>query len=262
RDINLLKALSLFKEHSINLIKRKENHLYFMKQEMSIHKLEEQLQTQQIQEKIKTLEDKIISNLSSDLLDAFWHRKRHMVSLPYEKDFSEQNIPTKARPIQITHELMEHCKKEIEELLNKKLIRPSKSPWSTITPIQRSMLFAEKFLDVITDKKKLLQRFLGILNYIRDFILDLQHLCTPLYQRLKKTPPPWTDKHTQFIRQIKNYAKEIPSNSILTKDVKNLASKEKFAGWQGILSAFDYMIEHIKGDSNSLLDYLTREFSQ
>ncbi|GAV76691.1 hypothetical protein CFOL_v3_20164, partial [Cephalotus follicularis] len=28
--------------------------------------------------------------------------------------------------------------------------------------------------------------------------------------KLKKTPPLWTDKHTQLIRQIKNYAKEIP----------------------------------------------------
>ncbi|GAV61517.1 hypothetical protein CFOL_v3_05044 [Cephalotus follicularis] len=56
---------------------------------------------------------------------AFWHRKCHVVSLPYEKDFSERNIPTKVRPIQMTHELMEHCKKEIQELLNKKLYLPA-----------------------------------------------------------------------------------------------------------------------------------------
>ncbi|GAV81779.1 RVT_1 domain-containing protein [Cephalotus follicularis] len=30
----------------------------------------------------------------------------------------------------MTYELMEHCNKEIQELLDKKLIRPSKSPWS------------------------------------------------------------------------------------------------------------------------------------
>ncbi|GAV87798.1 LOW QUALITY PROTEIN: hypothetical protein CFOL_v3_31224, partial [Cephalotus follicularis] len=47
------------------------------------------------------LKNKIISNLCSDLPDALWQMKRHMVSLPYEK-----------------------------ELLAKKLIRPSKSPWS------------------------------------------------------------------------------------------------------------------------------------
>ncbi|GAV69326.1 LOW QUALITY PROTEIN: zf-CCHC domain-containing protein/MP domain-containing protein, partial [Cephalotus follicularis] len=65
------------------------------------------------------LKNNIIKNLCSDLPDAFWHRKRHMVSLPYEKDFTEQNIPTKSRPIQMSYELMEHCKKEIQELLNK-----------------------------------------------------------------------------------------------------------------------------------------------
>ncbi|GAV66883.1 hypothetical protein CFOL_v3_10393, partial [Cephalotus follicularis] len=86
KDINLFKTFSLFKKHSVNLIKTKENHL-----------------------------------------------KRHMVSLPYKKDFTEQNIPTKARPIQMTYELMKHCKKEIQELLNKKLIRPTKSLWSCAT---------------------------------------------------------------------------------------------------------------------------------
>ncbi|GAV91766.1 hypothetical protein CFOL_v3_35153 [Cephalotus follicularis] len=101
-----------------------------MKQEVSNENFEEQSQTSQIKEKINSLKHNIINNLCSNLPDAFWHMKRHMVSLPYEKDFTEQNIPTKARPIQITYELMKHYKKEIQELLNKKLIRPSKSLWS------------------------------------------------------------------------------------------------------------------------------------
>ena len=53
-----------------------------------------------------------------------------MVSLPYENFFSENQIPTKARPIQMSPELLEYCKKEINDLLSKKLIRPSHSPWS------------------------------------------------------------------------------------------------------------------------------------
>ena len=53
-----------------------------------------------------------------------------MVSLPYEKYFNEKQIPTKARPIQMSPELLEYCKKEINDILNKKLIRPSHSPWS------------------------------------------------------------------------------------------------------------------------------------
>ncbi|GAV59542.1 LOW QUALITY PROTEIN: hypothetical protein CFOL_v3_03073, partial [Cephalotus follicularis] len=250
KEINLLKTLSMFKKHSINLIKSKENHLYFTKQEISNQKLEEHLQTSQIREKINSLKNNVINNLCIFSM-LFWQKKRHVVSLPYEKDFTEENIPTKARPIQMTHALMKHCKREIQELLNKR----------TITPIQRSIFFAEKLPDIIRDKKQL-QRFLGSLNYIRDFIPNLQDLGTHLYQILRKIPPPWIDKHTQLIKQIKIYAKEIPFNSILTKYVKNLASKQIFACWQGILFSFDFTIEHNKGDSNSLPDYLTQEFLQ
>jgi len=53
-----------------------------------------------------------------------------MISLSYEKDFNERMILTKARPTQMNAELLEHCKKKIQTLLDKKLICPSKSPWS------------------------------------------------------------------------------------------------------------------------------------
>ncbi|GAV77622.1 LOW QUALITY PROTEIN: hypothetical protein CFOL_v3_21093, partial [Cephalotus follicularis] len=62
KEINLLKTFSMFKEHSINLIKTKENHLYSM----------------------ISLKNNIINNICSDITDAFWHMKRHVVSLPYE----------------------------------------------------------------------------------------------------------------------------------------------------------------------------------
>ncbi|GAV89410.1 hypothetical protein CFOL_v3_32825, partial [Cephalotus follicularis] len=126
KEINLLKTFSLFKKHSVKMIEAKENHL-------SNKKLENQLQDSQIKEKIDSIKNNMIKNLCSDLPDAFWHRKRHMVSLPYEKNFIEQNIPTKTKPIQITYELMKYCEKEIQELLNKKLIEPSKSLWSCTT---------------------------------------------------------------------------------------------------------------------------------
>ncbi|CAN1314279.1 hypothetical protein LINPERPRIM_LOCUS29259 [Linum perenne] len=52
------------------------------------------------------------------------------------------------------------------------------------------------------------------------------------------------------------------AKGILEKDVKNLASKQIFARWQAILSVFDFDIEIIKGQANSLPDFLTREFLQ
>jgi len=48
------------------------------------------------------------------------------------------------------------------------------------------------------------------------------------------------------------------TKEILQKDVQNLVSKQIFARWQAILSAFDFEIEFIKGVNNSLLDFLIR----
>ena len=52
------------------------------------------------------------------------------------------------------------------------------------------------------------------------------------------------------------------AKEILQKDVQNIVSKHIFARWQTILSVFDFEIEFIKGDSNSLPDFLSREFLQ
>ena len=83
----------------------------------------------------------------------------------------------------------------------------------TIKPINRSLQFTNKFPDEIKDKKQL-QRFLGCLNYIHDFFKDLGSICKPLYNRLKKNPEPWTEKHTLIIRLIKNKIKELPCLTI------------------------------------------------
>jgi hypothetical protein len=52
------------------------------------------------------------------------------------------------------------------------------------------------------------------------------------------------------------------AKDVLQKDVQNIASKHIFARWQAILSVFDFDIEYIKGEANSLPDFLTREFLQ
>jgi hypothetical protein len=71
-----------------------------------------------------------MTQVCSNFPNAFWDRKTHVVKLLYIKDFNERNIPTKARPIQMNQEIMEFCKNEINDLLEKKIIRHSKSPWS------------------------------------------------------------------------------------------------------------------------------------
>jgi hypothetical protein len=133
RDINLLKQMSFSNE--INLIykskiARKEKHLMFLQQDLEYKRIEEQLELPLLKQRIENFENKIKNEICVDLPNAFWHRKQHIVNLPYEPDFNERTIPTKARPIQMNQELLEYCKKEIHELLDKGLIRKSKSPWS------------------------------------------------------------------------------------------------------------------------------------
>ena len=53
----------------------------------------------------------VIDDVCFDAPNAFWHRKKHIVDLPYVKDFNEKNIPPKARPIQMNAEIIEFCKK-------------------------------------------------------------------------------------------------------------------------------------------------------
>ena len=60
-----------------------------------------------------------------------------------------------------------------------------------------------------------MQRFFGSLHYVADFYPNLRILIKPLFQRLKKNPAPWTDEHTQVVKQVKSQVKELPCLGIL-----------------------------------------------
>ena len=125
-------TLKAFQENNISkalaCIQAKTKQITFLQEEINFKRIENQLQNSFLQQKIKTFEQKIMKEICSDIPTAFWHRKKHIISLPYIKEFNEKNIPTKARPIQMSHEIMDFCKNEINDLLNKDIIRPSKSP--------------------------------------------------------------------------------------------------------------------------------------
>jgi hypothetical protein len=127
-DIKMLKDNLVSK--AICLIKNKENHVKFLKDEIHFQRIEKQLTCEILQQKIEKFQEKLNHEVCSSLPNAFWSRKTHVVKLPYIKDFNERNIPTKARPIQMNQEIMEFCKNEINDLLEKRIIRHSKSPWS------------------------------------------------------------------------------------------------------------------------------------
>ncbi|KAL4611228.1 hypothetical protein ACB092_08G107800 [Castanea dentata] len=115
---------------AFNLIHAKVKLLNFLQQEVRYKKIVEQLSDKLLQSKIANFQKILMSDVCSEIPNAFSHRKKHIVNLPYAKDFSEKNIPTKARLIQMNAETVEFCKNEINDLINKKLIRNSKSPWS------------------------------------------------------------------------------------------------------------------------------------
>lgn len=105
----------------------KNRQVNFLKHEIHILTIEEDLQNPKLIEKIDFLKDQFSLHICGDHPNMFWERKKHIVSLPYEEDFSENNISTKVRPCQMNSEYLELCKKEIDSLMHKGLIRPSKS---------------------------------------------------------------------------------------------------------------------------------------
>ena len=119
-------------DDSLNPIHAKTKHLNFLKQEVRHKNIAKQLSNKLLQSKIDNFHKVLINDVCFDIPNAFWHRKKHIVNLPCVKDFNEKNIPTKACRIQMNAETVEFCKKEIHDLLAKKLIRNSKSPWSCV----------------------------------------------------------------------------------------------------------------------------------
>jgi len=128
RKVSLLQNSSICKQ--VNILQLKQTQITYLHDELSYKRIQKQLQNPSTQTKILDLQQIFKRTICSDLPNAFWEWKKHIISLSYEKDFDEQNIPTKARPTQINSELHDFCKKEIQNLIDKRLIRLSKSPWS------------------------------------------------------------------------------------------------------------------------------------
>ena len=90
RNLNLIKAHSIY-EYRINaLIKVKQTHLMHLQQDVKFQRIQEQLQTDLIKSKISDFKKQIEDEICSDLPNAFWDRKQHIVDLPYKNNFDEK----------------------------------------------------------------------------------------------------------------------------------------------------------------------------
>lgn len=104
-----------------------------------------------------------------------------------------------------------------------------------ITLQQHAIEFADKFPDKILDRTQL-QRFLGSLNYVSHFYQNCAKDRRLLNQRLTKDACPWTEAHTQAVRNIKAKVRHLPilhiSDDNLLKIVETDASN---IGWGAVL---------------------------
>jgi cobalamin biosynthesis protein CbiD len=98
--------------NQLNLISAKAKQLNFLKQEIIYKRISEQLFDKLLQSKISAFNNKIVDTICFEFPNAFWHIKKHIVSLPYVKDFAENKIPTKAKPIQMNVEILDFCQKK------------------------------------------------------------------------------------------------------------------------------------------------------
>ncbi|CAN4115498.1 unnamed protein product [Withania somnifera] len=133
-----------------------------------------------------------------------------------------------------------------------------------IIPITRSIDFASKFPDEITDKKQL-RRFLGSLNYISPYYKNLSIDAAILYDRPKKDTTPWTDKHTESAKKIKDKVKSLPCLMLANPNWgKIIETDASDIGYGGILKQInpqnkqDYLIRFCSRKwTNSQKNYAT-----
>ena len=94
------------------------------------------------------------------------------------------------------------------------------------------------FPDHLTDRKQV-ERFLGCLNYISDFIPNLAWLRGPLQDLLKKRMnQQWQDYHTSLVRQLKQLCTNLPRLAIPEPGdqlIVETDASDKY--WGGVLKA-------------------------
>ncbi|KAH9763004.1 hypothetical protein KPL70_001026 [Citrus sinensis] len=90
------------------------------------------------------------------------------------------------------------------------------------------------FLDHQLSKKQV-QQFLGIINYIRDFIPHVDHYTHHLSALLKKKPPEWNADHTTAVTTLKQIAQNPPPLKLITDGKCILQTNASDESWGAIL---------------------------
>ncbi|KAH9752176.1 hypothetical protein KPL71_014597 [Citrus sinensis] len=102
--------------------------------------------------------------------------------------------------------------------------------------------------------KRQIQQFLGIINYIRDFIPHVDHYTHHLSTLLKKKPPEWNADHTAAVTTLKQIAQNPPPLKLITDGKRILQTDASDESWGAIL------LEEINGKEN-FIAYASGHFS-
>jgi len=96
-----------------------------------------------------------------------------------------------------------------------------------------------QFPDVLTSQKEV-QQFLGVVNYMADFLPKLSQHTMHLFPMLKKTPPTWSEKQTDAVKAIKQLADVMPPLKIPAPcDKRILQTDASDEYWAAVLLAED-----------------------
>ncbi|KAF8011959.1 hypothetical protein BT93_I0169 [Corymbia citriodora subsp. variegata] len=102
---------------------------------------------------------------------------------------------------------------------------------------------------------KQIQQFLGIVNYLRDFVPHISKYLRPLQRMLKKDPLPWGSKQTQAVAQLKQLLQNLPPLKIPSTGKRILQTDASDKYWAAIL------FEEIDG-TRHICAYKSGRFSQ
>ncbi|KAH9801590.1 hypothetical protein KPL71_001094 [Citrus sinensis] len=83
--------------------------------------------------------------------------------------------------------------------------------------------------------KRQIQQFLGIINYIRDFIPHVDHHTCQLSALLKKNPPSWNNNHTLAVTMLKQIAQNSPPLKLITDGRRILQTDASDESWGTML---------------------------
>ncbi|KAH9734792.1 hypothetical protein KPL71_017508 [Citrus sinensis] len=102
--------------------------------------------------------------------------------------------------------------------------------------------------------KRQVQQFLGIINYIRDFIPHVDHYTHHLSALLKKQPPEWNTDHTNAVTTLKQIAQNPPPLKLIIDGKRILQTDASDDSWGAIL------LEEINGKEH-FIAYASGQFS-